>query len=178
MDVRGAKELLDRNGGELRGVVPRATPGGEVEFVPWHQSTRVNRRRSDGSETPNRWNPKVMVQNIPVPQPVLQAMIDGLPPERRREARERYEVLVKRLLTEMRQIKKLYGKYVPPASIAEEIRQAAWRFGDPALLNRIENVEPAAVEVYASYLMQDTASKQKEQDRRKVASDWHGHYNA
>jgi hypothetical protein len=113
-----------------------------------------------------------------MPQWAYQKLVEGLPPEIRREARERYEVLVKRLLTEMQQIKKLYGKYVPPASIAEEIQAASWRFGDPTLLKRIENVEPSAVEVYASYLMMDVANRQKEKDKRKVATDWHGHYNA
>lgn len=178
MNLRGAKELLDRNGGMVKGYVPRATPGGKVELVPWHKSTRVNRVKSDGSETPNRWNAKVVMQNVPVPYEMQQKMIEGLPPMIRREARERYDALVKRLLKDMQHIKLVTGKYVPPASIAEEIRQASWRFGDPTLLKRIENVEPAAVEVYASYLLMDAANRQKIKDKRKVALDWHGHYNA
>lgn len=177
MDMHGAVELLNQNNGAVKGYVPRATPGGKVELVLWYKSTRVNRRKSDGTETPNRWNPKIMVQNIPVPQHIQQAMIDGLPPERRREARERYAVLVKRLLTDMQQVKAMFGRYTPPASIAEEIRQASWKFGDPTLLKRIENVEPSAVETYAAFLMGDTAAKQREQDRNKVTVDWHGHYN-
>ena len=188
-----ARRLLEAGGGAVRGYLVRATPRGKVELVPWYRSTRVNRRLPDGRETPNRWNPKLVPKAVetrdglavrvvsgavPVPEEMRLRMLEGLPPERRREARERYEALLKRLMDDMLRVKALVGRYVPPDSIAERIRYVAWRTGDPKLLERIEQVEPEAVRVYAAFLMEDAAAKQKEVDAKKVALDWHGHYNA
>lgn len=171
-----AEELLKAGGGKARGYVPRATPGGTVELVPWHRSTRINKRLSDGTETPNEWNARLLA-TTPVPATMQRAMFEGLEPTRRREASERYDALVRRLLSEMRKVKQVLGKAVVPESVAAQIRHVSWIEGDPGLLDRIEQVEPAAIETYAKFLMQDAASRQRAKDQKKVVLDWHGHDN-
>lgn len=172
-----AERLFKAGGGKVRGYVPRASPGGSVELVPWHESTRINEKLKDGTETPNEWNARVLAET-PVPEHMQRAMFEGLEPTRRREAQQRYDALVRRLLRQMQQVKQVLGKALIPESIADQIRHVAWIEGDPGLMERIERAEPAAIETYAKFLMQDTAMKQREKDRKKVVLDWHGHYNA
>lgn len=167
-----AKALMEAGGGQVRGYVPVAAPGGKVDLVPWTKAPRVTPRKG-----PTRWNPKVMVQNIPVPEHVQKAMLEGLPPEIRRTPRERYKVLVTRLVHDAMKAKREFGRVIWPKSIEDEIRRLSWLEGDPTLLQRIENGATEAIEKFAGSLMENAARNQRAKDQHKVALDWHGHYN-
>lgn len=181
MNTRGAAvlegeqaEAFLRERGQVRGMVLRSEAGGKVSLVPWKKAARVPVR---GSRGPERWNPRVMVQNVPVPEAAKQQMLAGLPAERRRESRERYHALVTRLIAEALKYKEQYGKVLYPASVMEEIKRLAWLEGDPTLPERIQRGSTDAIEKYAGYLMNKAAHQQRDKDRKLSTRDWHGHYN-
>lgn len=177
MQTRGAAvlegaeaEAFLKERGAVRGYVLRGETGGKVSLVP---QARAARRPRGGRI---RWNPKVM-QNVPVPEAAKQAMLAGLPAERRRESRERYHALVTRLIAEALRYKEQYGKVLYPASVMEEIKRLAWLEGDPTLPERIQRGSTEAIEKYAGYLMNKAAHQQRDKDRKLSTRDWHGHYN-
>ncbi len=160
--------------GPVRGHVLRSEPGGKVSLVPWQQGARVP---VNGRSGPERWNPRVIVQNVPVPEAARQQMLAGLPAERRRESRERYHVLVTRLIADGMRLKEQYGRVIFPKSIQDEIKRLAWLEADPTLPQRIERGATEAIEKYAGFLMGKAAHQQRDKDRKTTARDWHGFDN-
>lgn len=158
-------EMLARGGGQVRGYVPEFDlVTGKQRLVHWTQAPL--------DRTGKRLNRRVF-KTVRVPEAIF-----DLPPIQRRSAQQKYEDLVRKLLDEMRRAKMALGRAEVPTSVRDQIQRAAWLEGDPTLLDRIEQAEPEAIEIYASFLMRDVANKQREKDQKKVALDWHGHYNA
>lgn len=94
----------------------------------------------------------------------------GLPPVIRREARARYQVLIKRLFEDGQKTQQIFGYPVWPKSIQDELRALGWQFGNPDLQGQVEAL--------ARKYIEEGARKQKEKDEKKVALDWHGHLSA
>lgn len=163
-----SEKILKDAGGQVRGFVPqveitdRATRKKRARLVPWYDAASTGKKQ---------WETGV------IPEDVI-ASFQSKVPLVRREAQQRYDELVRRLLGDMRQVKAVLGRYEIPASIRKQLAELAWKEGHPNLVKRIEEVEPAAVEVYAKFLMRDAAAKQREKDAGKLTLDWHGHYNA
>lgn len=123
-----------------------------------------------GQKRRKRWNPKVMVQNVEVPQAMVEQMQAQLPPVIRREPRERLKVLVQRMVEDAMRSKRQFGYVRWPASVEKELRAVGWREGEPDLVGKIEEA--------AARLMEVAANRQRMSDQRKATLDWHGHYNA
>ena len=175
VDLDGLREVMDpesfrmleEGGGQVRGYVPEFDLiTGKQRLVHWKDAAIG----PDGKSA----NPRVFTTTR-IPKELF---LEGIPPIQRRSARQRYQALVQSLLAEMQRVKAVLGRVELPASIREQVARAAWMEGDPTLPSRIERAEPEAVEIYAAFLMRDVAAKQKEKDQKKVALDWHGHYNA
>jgi hypothetical protein len=161
LDEESAK-LLERNGGVVKGYVPRYEPGGKVRLVHWRNSARPRDKWPEPTEIPTH---------------ILSKLMD-VPKPKSRTPRERMEPLVQNLLDQAAKSKAAFGYVAWPKSIAEEIKALGWKLGDPDLLKKTENAEVEAIRTYAGWLMVETAQKQREQDRKKVTLDWSGHYNA
>lgn len=110
------------------------------------------------------------MQNVPVPEEMVQRMQQDLPPVIRRTPRERLRVLVERLVHDARMFKGGDGLIHWPKSIEAELKLIGWKEGEPFLLDRIEEL--------AGRFLVKAANQQRESDQRKVVKDWHGHYNA
>lgn len=176
-----AKALFEKGEGQVRGYVPVAKPGGEVDLLHWSQAPRVTPKNAlpdpfDGSRS--QWNPKVIQQNIPVPQHVQERMAAGIPKQVTRAPSERYQILVKQLVDECRKSKKLHGRVIFPKSIEEEIHKLGWLAGVPNLRSRIENLEIDAIESYADWLTLRAAGQQRRKDYKRTVTDHPGHYSA
>lgn len=171
------EEVLKR--GPVRGHVLRGEPGGKVSLVPWYLSARVPAQGTSGPET---WNPRLFVQNVPVPEHARQQMIQGLPSEIRRTPRERKRALVMRLIEDVRRAHVAQAQGLAtatfPKSIADDITQAGWVVGVPNLLHACSQGQPWALSVYADHLMLKAAGQQKVKDAKRSTIDWHGHDNS
>lgn len=126
-------------------------------LIPWQQ----------GSVTPDRkW------RRLPSPSPeqMKAELSRDLPPVVRREARERYKVLVNRLFADGMKSYETFGYPVWPKSIQEELRVLGWKTGNPDLRGQVEAL--------AKKYIEEGARKQRAKDAHKTALDWHGHTSA
>jgi hypothetical protein len=154
----------------IRGFIPQVQRRGHdlsertVRLIPWHQSARISENGG-----PERWNPRVFAEASPVPRHMVEQMQAGLPPMIRRTSRERYQVLIDRLVADGLRSYRIHGYPVWPKSIADELRIAGWKEGDPDLWGQVEAL--------AKRFIVKAEHKQKESDRHKVVSDWHSHFD-
>lgn len=119
------------------------------------------------SVTPDkRW------RRLPAPSPeqMKAELTKDLPPVVRREARERFKVLVNRLYEDGLKTYQAHGYPVWPKSIQDELAVLGWQIGNPDLRGQVEALARKYVE--------EGARKQREKDQKKSVLDWHGHATA
>lgn len=130
-------------------------------LLPWQRSTLVGRSGTGPRDS----------RRVPVSDAAMKAALTAdLPPVVRREARERYRVLVNRLYADGLRSYELFGYPVWPKSIADELRAFGWKEGNPDLWGQVETLARRYVE--------QGAHKQRESDQRKTTLDYHGHLTA
>ena len=153
---------------EAQEVIRRGSMRGVVETI---ENGQVKIRRPS-----IRWNPRTervelkpeMRRPTPVPQSMVDRMHD-LPPEIRQSPRQRYSALVQRLVKDARTFSH-DGRVIWPESVVNELKAAGWRNGNPNLWEEVE--------LLARRVVETGANKQREQDNKRVALDWSGHYTA
>lgn len=159
IDAEVAK-VLAREG--VRGMVPIVQASGqnldqrELQLVPWQRSARPK----------GRWN----LKDTPIPQDMVRRMHEGLPPIIRRTPRERYKVLIDRLVADGLKSYRAYGYPVWPKSVQDDLKALGWKEGDPRLYEQVEAL--------ARKYIEEGAQKQRAKDARKSTLDWHGHLSA
>jgi len=159
-----AKRLLEK--GPIRGYVPTVSYKGrdlrerELTLVPQGQASKVVGQR--------RWNPRAMAPE-PVPEQLIRQLKD-VPAMPRREARERFKVLVQKLVQDALPSYRRLGYPVWPSSVQAELTALGWKQGDPKLWEQVESL--------ARYYIERGARMQKEQDDRQTSIGWHGHLSA
>jgi len=157
-------------GGVILGAIPATEFAGadlsqrrEV-IVPMRDAGRID--PGDGA----RWNREHRPnQTYRVPDSVVAKMHEGLPPVIRRTPRQRYKVLVDRLVQDGLKSYKAVGYPVWPKSIQDELKTLGWKEGDPRLYEQVEAL--------ATKMIVAGENKQREKDARKVTRDWHGHFD-
>jgi hypothetical protein len=166
MNPRGAVPLAP--GQTATGVVPavdvdmNTMTASRPKLVPWHKSALIGDSRKDWKRNAEVWSSEQ------VPQQMVDQMHAGLPPMIRRTANERYESLVRRLTETARVSKQAYGRVVWPLSVQKVLTEIG--------------VKPTADErtqVYAlaKHYIVKSENQQRAKDARKVAVDWHGHFD-
>ena len=160
-----AKRLLEK--GPIRGYVPTVSRYGrdlqerELTLVPQERSAKVVGQK--------RWNPNARA-NEPVPDQLVRQLKENLPPMPRREPRERYRVLIQKLVQDALPSYRRLGYPVWPYSVQQELKALGWKEGDPKLWEQVESL--------ARYYIERGARMQKEQDDRQTSIGWHGHLSA
>ena len=135
----------------------------EMKVIPWHKSAFLGK----GPTSQQKKNPEVWGTSA-VPQAVVDQMHEGLPAPVRRSARERYEVLVRRLMETARATKQAYGYVRWPTSVQTVLDS----LGVKATASEREQVY-----ALARHYIVKAENQQKRKDARKVTNDWHGHYD-
>lgn len=158
------QEVLKR--GPVKGYVLQMDVASKVpELVPQHLSVRGNNGR--GSSIPRR-------ERV-VSDQTMEAFYAAVPAQVRREARERKEAMVRRLIADAIAWKRATGKVGFPRSIEDEIRLLGAMEGNPKLLDQVEALSIPAVERYVDWQIEKTAVAQRKEDQHRVVRDWHGH---
>ncbi len=154
-------------GETARGVIPAVEVTGpnleqqEVKLIPWTDAARV------GPE--NKPNPKVFGKAEPIPQHVFEEWERGLPTPVRRTARQRYDVLVKRLLETGRETQARAGYPLWPESVQVVL--------DSLGFSRQNKDLNAQVYALAKHYIVKSENQQREKDSHKTVRDFHGHYD-
>jgi len=154
------RKVLAREG--VRGMVPIVQASGhdlterELQLVPWQRSARPN----------GKWR----LPETPVPTDMVQRMHAGLPPVIRRTARERYKVLIDRLVADGMKTYRAYGYPVWPKSVQDDLKALGWKEGDPRFYDQVEAL--------ARKYIEEGANKQREKDAKVTSREWHGHLSA
>jgi hypothetical protein len=133
---------------------------GETNLIPWTESAYI------GDD--NDPNPKVF-GDVAVPQNVVQTMAQGLPAPTRRTSRQRYEVLVRRLMAAGRESVGLFGYPVWPASIQRVLSELGFKPDDVDL--------NAQVYALAKHYIVKAENQQRASNAKKVTLDYHGHFD-
>ena len=145
----------------VRGVVGAADEG-KARLISWRDGARYNKARG------RYWNPEV---SRPSPAGHLVAKLnEGLPAVVRRTPRQRYDVLLQRLVQDGLKSYKAFGRVEWPKSIQDELRVLGWKDGDPNFWGQAEAL--------ARKFIEEGANIQRAKDQRKVTLDWHGHLSA
>ena len=159
-----AKRLLEK--GPIRGYVPTVSYKGRA--LRERELTLVPQDRADKVVGEKRWNPRAMAPE-PVPDQLLRQLRD-VPAMPRREPRERFKVLVAKLVQDALPSYRRLGYPVWPVSVQQELKALGWREGDPKLWEQVESLARSYIE--------RGARMQAEQDSHKVSRGWHGHLSA
>jgi len=160
-----ARRLLER--GPIRGYVPTVSYSGrdlrerELTLVPQERSAKVVGQR--------KWNPRATA-NEPTPEQLVRQLKEDVPVMPRREAPERFKVLVQKLVQDALPSYRRFGYPVWPSSVQTELKTLGWKEGDPKLWEQVESL--------ARYYIERGARMQKEQDDRQTSIGWHGHLSA
>jgi hypothetical protein len=145
-----------------------------VEFVGKEMKPKLRSVRSRATEVQNgqvTWRKgHEPGQVFKVPEEMQRSMFEGLPPEARTSPREKFEALLQQLITDARTMFLRDGVVRWPESIKRQLVALGWREGKPNLWDEVEMITRHYVEM--------TANKQREEDRKKVVRDGHGHYGA
>jgi len=151
-------------GEKVKGYIPAVEVSGqdldkvEPKLIPWQDAARIGKD--------NRPNPRVFAPAEAIPQHVFE---EGLPTVVRRTARQRYEVLVKRLLEAGRMSEAKAGRPVWPESMQRVLDSQGFKRGDTDL--------HAQVYALAKHYIVKAENQQRAKDRKKVVLDWHGHHD-
>jgi len=122
-------------------------------------------------------------QNVPgetkrVEDQMVQQLHTGLPALRRRSHQERFRSMFDRLAVTALDAYRRTGRVEWPTSIQRELKELAWKNGDPRLTDfGGEDQVYRQVEALTRMYIEKTSNKQKVQDKKKSALDWHGHYS-
>ena len=160
-----ARRLLEK--GPIRGYVPTVSRYGrdlrerELTLVPQGRSAKVVGQK--------RWNPQA-VANEPTQEQLVRQLKEDLPALPRREAPERFRVLIQKLVKDALPSYRRLGYPVWPSSVQAELTALGWKQGDPKLWEQVESL--------ARYYIERGARMQKEQDDRQTSIGWHGHLSA
>lgn len=163
MDERGAVRL--RPGETVQGYIPAVDLSGpnfekrEDKLIHWKEAVQTPGRKMAPGEA-------VQGTGEPVPQHVFEAMKSGLPAPVRRTARQRYDVLVKRLLEIGRQ-NTVNGQVYWPQSMQRILD-----------LQGVKSSADVHQQVYAlaRHFIVKAENQQRASDMKKSVLDWHGSF--
>jgi hypothetical protein len=133
---------------------------GETNLIPWTESAYI------GDD--NDPNPKVF-GDVAVPQNVVDVMQQDLPAPVRRTARQRYEVLVRRLMDAGRASVIQNGYPVWPTSIQRVLDELGFKRNNTDLNSQVYAL--------AKHYIVKAENQQRQKDGKKVVRDWHGHFD-
>ncbi len=151
-------------GEKVKGYIPAVDVSGpnldkqETKLIPWQDAARIGKD--------NRPNPRVFAPPEAIPRHIFE---DGLPPIVRRTARQRYEVLVNRLLEVGRMSQAKAGYPVWPESMQRVLDNQGYARTNTDLHGQVYAL--------AKHYIVKSENQQRAKDRKKVVLDWHGHHD-
>ena len=130
-----------------------------------------------GRTADGRYRNEVPGETKRVENRMIQQLNTGLPVLRRRSHQERFRSMFDRLAVTALDAYRRTGRVEWPASIQRELKELAWKNGDPRLVDfGGEDQVYRQVEALTRMYIEKSSNKQKAQDQKKSALDWHGHY--
>jgi hypothetical protein len=133
--------------------------------VPWNRASVLHRKGVGHFENPIGL--RASAEKVDIDPAVVEAKQASLPVMPRRNARQRAEAFATQLFEIGLRSQKAYGYPVWPASISERLVQMGVQ--DKPLYDQVDAL--------VGHFMLRSENQQKEKDGKKVARDFHGHYD-
>jgi hypothetical protein len=161
---------------DLTGYIPMVTTTGgpdpkvdKTSFIHW---TRASRQGPPGH---NEWTAESQ-RSEPIPDAAVERMKAALPPVVRRDPKERYRAVLEGISRAAIESYRRTGRIIWPASAERELKEIAWKTGDPTLtdLGGIDQLQ-RQVAALTRHVLETNEVSQKQQDGHRTTVDWTGH---